>query len=140
MQRNKSIDFCIRRVYLVEGAVFCRLNDSLASPVKKMSDIPLQDTELEMYDILDIILNISDSFYYCNIIFNSIYDVIVVALLFYVHGKHLRSCRDGYDVINKISIMDYKHIRYLLYYMTSVRYLVYLLHLLHCCFTYTVNI
>ena len=66
--------------------------------------------------ILDIKLNISDSFYYCDIIFNSIY-----------------------DIINKISIMDYKHIiyllseiryfknyiRYLLYYMTSVRYLVY---------------
>ena len=81
-----------------------------------MSDIPLQDIELEMYDILDIILNISDSFYYCDIIFNSIY-----------------------DIINKISIMDYKHlrcllseiryfknyIRYFLYYITSVRYLVY---------------
>ena len=40
-----------------------------------MSDIPLQDTELEMYDIiLDIILNISDSYYYCDIIFNAIYD------------------------------------------------------------------
>ena len=51
MQRNKSIDLNIRRMYLVEGAVFCRLSDSLASPVKKMSDIPLQDTELEMYDI-----------------------------------------------------------------------------------------
>ena len=116
VQRNKSIDLCIRRVYLVVGAVFSRLTDSLASPVKKMSDIPLQDTELEMYDILDIILNISDSFYYCDIIFNSIY-----------------------DIINKISIMDYKHIRYLLseiryfkyyiryllYYMTSVRYLLY---------------
>ena len=116
VQRNKSIDLCIRRVCLVEGAVFCGLTDSLASPVKKMSDIPLQDTELEMYDILDIILNISDSFYYCNIIFISIY-----------------------DIINKISIMDYKHvryllseiryfkyyIRYLLYYMTSVRYLLY---------------
>ena len=23
------------------------------------------------------------------------YDFVVVALLFYVHGKHLRSCRDG---------------------------------------------
>ena len=22
-------------------------------------------------------------------------EVVVVALLFYVHGKHLRSCRDG---------------------------------------------
>ena len=91
---------------MVEGAVFCRLSNSLASPVKKMSDIPLQDTELE----------ISDSFYYCDIIFNSIY-----------------------DIINKISIMDYKHIRYLLseiryfknyiryllYYMTIVRYLLY---------------
>ena len=41
-----------------------------------MSDIPLQNTELEMYDILDIILNISDSFYHCDIIFNSIYDII----------------------------------------------------------------
>ena len=51
VQRNKSIDLCIRRVYLVEGAVFCRLSDSLASPVKKMSDISLQDTGLEMYDI-----------------------------------------------------------------------------------------
>ena len=51
VQRNKSIDLSIRRVYLVKGAVFCRLSDSLASPVKKMSDIPLQDTELEMYDI-----------------------------------------------------------------------------------------
>ena len=116
VQRNKSIDVCIRRVYLVKGAEFCRLSDSLASPVKKMSDIPLQDTELEMYDILDIMLNISDSFYFCDIIFNSIY-----------------------DVMNKISIMDYKHIRYLLseiryfknyirylfYYMTSVRYLLY---------------
>ena len=51
VQRNKSIELCIRRVFLVEGAVFCRLSDSLASPVKKMSDIPLQDTELEMYDI-----------------------------------------------------------------------------------------
>ena len=97
VQRNKSIDLCIRRVYLVEGAVFCRLSDSLASPVKKMSDIPLQEAELEMYDILDIILNISDSFYYCDIIFkNSIY-----------------------DIINKISIMDYKHIRYLL---SEIRY------------------
>ena len=76
VQRNKSIDLCIRWVYLVEGAVFCRLIDSLASPVKKMSDITLQDTELEMYDILDIILNISDSFYYCDIIFNSVYDII----------------------------------------------------------------
>ena len=116
VQRNKIIDLCKGTVYLVEGAVFFSLSDSLASPVKKMSDIPLQDTELEMYDILDIILNISDSFYYCDIIFNSIY-----------------------DIINKISIMDYKHIRYhlsetiyfknyiryLLYYMTSVRYLVY---------------
>ena len=24
-----------------------------------------------------------------------LYVVVVVALLFYVHGKHLRSCRDG---------------------------------------------
>ena len=23
------------------------------------------------------------------------YNVVVVALLFYIHGKHLRSCRDG---------------------------------------------
>ena len=96
VQRNKSIDLCIRRVYLVAGAVFCRLSGSLANPVKKMSDIPLQDTELEMYDILDILVNISDSFYYCDIIFNSIY-----------------------DIINKTSIMDYKHIRYLL---TEIRY------------------
>ena len=51
VQRNKSIDLCMRRVFLVEGVVFCRLSDSLASPVKKMSDIPFQDTELEMYDI-----------------------------------------------------------------------------------------
>ena len=27
--------------------------------------------------------------------FNLIVVVVVVALLFYVHGKHLRSCRDG---------------------------------------------
>ena len=27
-----------------------------------------------------------------NILFQ---DVVVVVLLFYVHGKHLRSCRDG---------------------------------------------
>ena len=51
VQRNKSIDLCMRRVFLVEGAVFCRLRDSLASPVKKMSDILLKDTELEIYDI-----------------------------------------------------------------------------------------
>ena len=24
-----------------------------------------------------------------------VYDVVVVVLLFYVHGKHLRTCRDG---------------------------------------------
>ena len=104
-QRNKSIDLCKRRVYLVEGAVFCRLSDSLASPVKRMSDIPLQDTELEMRDILDITFKISYSFYYCDIIFNSIY-----------------------DIINKISIMDYKHIRYLLseirYFKNYIRYFI----------------
>ena len=76
----------------------------MASPDTKMSDIPLQDTELEMYAILDIILNISDNFYYCDIIFNSIY-----------------------DLINKISIMDYKHIGFLLseirYFKNYIRYL-----------------
>ena len=41
LQRNKSKGLCIRRVYLVEGVVFRRLSDSLASPVKKMSYIPL---------------------------------------------------------------------------------------------------
>ena len=34
---------------------------------------------------------------YCYIIFDSPSHglVVVVVLLFYVHGKHLRSCRDG---------------------------------------------
>ena len=35
---------------------------------------------------------------YYQLTFNSDFDVVVVvvvALLFYVHGKHLRSCRDG---------------------------------------------
>ena len=27
-------------------------------------------------------------------------DEAIVALLFYVHGKHLRSCRDGDEAIN----------------------------------------
>ena len=27
--------------------------------------------------------------------FFAVFVVVVVALLFYVHGKHLRSCRDG---------------------------------------------
>ena len=27
--------------------------------------------------------------------YNQLGFVVVVALLFYVHGKHLRSCRDG---------------------------------------------
>ena len=27
--------------------------------------------------------------------FNCVVVVVVVVLLFYVHGKHLRSCRDG---------------------------------------------
>ena len=26
---------------------------------------------------------------------NNVYSIAVVVLLFYVHGKHLRSCRDG---------------------------------------------
>ena len=28
--------------------------------------------------------------------------VVVVALLFYVHGKHLRSCRDGWSLITEL--------------------------------------
>ena len=35
MVRHRGIDLCIRRVYLVKGATFCRLFDSSASPVKK---------------------------------------------------------------------------------------------------------
>ena len=31
----------------------------------------------------------------CNPLVTPIHVVVVVVLLFYVHGKHLRSCRDG---------------------------------------------
>ena len=31
----------------------------------------------------------------CGLLFVYFVVVVVVALLFYVHGKHLRSCRDG---------------------------------------------
>ena len=30
-----------------------------------------------------------------NVVYSLYNDVVVVVLLFYVHGKHLRSCRDG---------------------------------------------
>ena len=33
--------------------------------------------------------------YALGCIFQMIPIIVVVALLFYVHGKHLRSCRDG---------------------------------------------
>ena len=33
--------------------------------------------------------------YYFFTVFRHLIIVVVVALLFYVHGKHLRSCRDG---------------------------------------------
>ena len=35
-----------------------------------------------------------NSFKYTCLVLNT-FVVVVVALLFYVHGKHLRSCRDG---------------------------------------------
>ena len=35
------------------------------------------------------------TFHNWNIAFYGVVSVVVVVLLFYVHGKHLRSCRDG---------------------------------------------
>ena len=41
---------------------------------------------------------IPESYEVCQLMVTNekqIFVVVVVALLFYVHGKHLRSCRDG---------------------------------------------
>ena len=42
-------------------------------------------------------LTVGQSSYYDNAkeLILYVYKLVVVALLFYVHGKHLRSCRDG---------------------------------------------
>ena len=42
----------------------------------------------------------------CSKLTISLVNVVVVALLFYVHGKHLRSCRDGmsYRIVKILNI------------------------------------